>query len=72
VKIGEGNTNGNLDVYKSNNGHIIFNTFVNDGGLPSNQFTDKVMIKGNVVGQTKVSVKEVAGSTGDVDWTRVC
>jgi len=54
-------------AYEGKNGATItFNTLVNDGGAPSNQFTDRLLIHGNVQGTTIVNINDVSGSSGDL------
>jgi len=48
----------------SNGGSITFNTYLNDGGDWSRQFTDRLLVNGNVYGETLVHIKEVPGSPG--------
>lgn len=45
-----------LDDYHSNGGTISLNTVLNEGGPLSNQWTDRVLIRGNVSGTTLLTV----------------
>jgi len=43
---------------------ISLNTFLNEGGDLSNQRTDRLLINGNVQGETLLDIREMEGSTG--------
>jgi len=47
-----------------NGASITFNSLLNTGGASANQFTDRLLINGNVLGTTLINIKEVAGSPG--------
>ncbi|MEN3929446.1 autotransporter outer membrane beta-barrel domain-containing protein [Microvirga sp. W0021] len=53
--------NGN---YIGNNGRVVLNTLLNEGGSLANQSTDRLLINGNVTGTTNVSINLVTGSIG--------
>jgi len=47
--VGAGRLDGATDVYKAGNGaRISFNTYLNEGGELDNQFTDRLLVKGDV------------------------
>jgi len=65
LAIGEGELSGRTDVYKAgNNATISFNTYFNEGGALDNQFTDRLLINGDVSGITTLTVNAMAGSPG--------
>jgi len=52
-------------VYQAGSGaNVTMNTWLNPGGALANQFTDRLLINGDVVGQTVVHVVPAAGSPG--------
>ncbi len=52
-------------VYKAQgNARLYFNTYLNSGGTLQNQKTDRLLIHGDVEGNTIVHVQSVAGSLG--------
>ncbi|EJF78806.1 outer membrane autotransporter barrel domain-containing protein [Candidatus Bartonella washoeensis Sb944nv] len=56
---------GEGEVYKAQDGaHIYLNTYLNSGGSIENQQTDRVLIDGDVEGETIVHVQSVPGSPG--------
>jgi len=66
LRVGAGNPT-NLDTYNAGaNSWLEINTFVNAGGAPTNQFTDRLLVEGNVSGQTVMTIREVLGSTGAI------
>lgn len=50
--------------YTGNDGVVAVNTWLNDGGVLSNQYTDRLLINGDASGETLVQVKVVDGSVG--------
>ncbi|WP_019220124.1 autotransporter outer membrane beta-barrel domain-containing protein [Bartonella florencae] len=61
LKIG----NGTGVAYKAGDGaHIFLNTYLNSGGALDQQKTDRVLIHGDVSGETMLHVHAVAGSPG--------
>ncbi|MBB5073944.1 outer membrane autotransporter protein [Bartonella callosciuri] len=61
LRIGKGTG----EVYKAQNGaHIYLNTYLNEGGELKNQKTDRVLIHGDVSGETTVHVHGTSGSPG--------
>jgi len=64
LRVGAGNTGGNPSVYHAGNGaSITLNTLLNSGGA-GNQYTDQILIEGDVSGVTQLHINEVAGSPG--------
>jgi len=64
LRVGAGNP-GTLDVYNIGaNSHIEMNSFINAGGVYSNQYADQLLIDGNVGGKTLLKIHEMVGSTG--------
>ncbi|WP_455478062.1 autotransporter outer membrane beta-barrel domain-containing protein [Bartonella sp. B10] len=56
---------GSGDAYRAlDDAQIYLNTYLNSGGLLSNQKTDRVLIHGDVAGQTTVRVRPISGSPG--------
>ncbi|MEN3930494.1 autotransporter outer membrane beta-barrel domain-containing protein [Microvirga sp. W0021] len=51
-------------VYTANNATLRLNTLLNEGGALSNQFTDRLLVNGDVAGMTTVVVNPVVGSRG--------
>ncbi|WP_208438158.1 autotransporter outer membrane beta-barrel domain-containing protein [Bartonella taylorii] len=61
LRIGKGSDT----VYTAErDSHIYLNTYLNEGGAIENQRTDRVLIHGNVSGQTTVHVHAISGSPG--------
>jgi len=64
LTVGAGNP-GTADAYNIGaNSHIEMNTFINSGGIWTNQYTDRLFILGNVNGKTLLKINEMAGSSG--------
>jgi len=64
LRVGAGNP-ATLDVYNIDAySHIEMNSFINAGGGYSNQYTDQLLIDGNVNGKTLLKINEMIGSTG--------
>ncbi|WP_336294567.1 autotransporter family protein [Bartonella sp. CB169] len=56
---------GTGEVYKVSDGaHIYLNTYLNTGGSPDKQETDRILIHGDVSGISTVHVRPVSGSPG--------
>jgi len=66
LRVGAGDIDGaNSLVYQAKKGaRISLNTKLNEGGKLENQFTDRLLIEGDVAGQTLVDIKQMAGSQG--------
>jgi len=65
LQVGRGELGGNSAVYNAANGSsITFNTLLNDGGTLTNQFTDRLLIDGDVSGTTLVNIAAMPGSPG--------
>jgi len=63
--VGSGDTQGRTDVYRAQNGaSISLNVRLNEGGALGNQYTDRLLINGDVIGTTLIHVNAVAGSEG--------
>jgi|GEM_PF-659973 len=66
--VGSGDLSGNTAVWNATgNAVLTLNTYLNDGGIPTNQSTDRLLIEGDVSGQTYVNINPIAGSPGG--WT---
>jgi len=66
LRVGAGNPT-TFDTYNAgSNSWLEINTFINAGGAPANQFTDRLLVEGNVSGQTVLKIHEMVGSTGAV------
>ncbi|MHC5308460.1 hypothetical protein ACYSNS_14490, partial [Bartonella sp. LJL80] len=46
------------------NGNVTLNTYLNTGGSLSNQFTDRLLVNGDVTGTATVNIVTMAGSPG--------
>jgi len=67
LQVGRGNLDGKTAVYNATNGaSISLNTLLNAGGALSNQFTDRLLIEGDVSGTTLVNIAVAPGSTGSL------
>jgi len=64
LRVGAGNPGTNTVYNASGNASVTLNTFLNEGGAWSNQFTDRLLIEGDVSGQTTLFINEMPGSTG--------
>jgi len=63
--VGSGDTGGKPLVYQAgSNSRIVINTLLNAGGSIDQQFTDRVLINGDVSGTTRLVVNPVQGSLG--------
>ncbi len=50
------------DYTASGNARLLLNTRLNEGGTQLNQYTDRLVVNGNVTGTTMVSVNNVSGT----------
>ncbi|VVE72387.1 Adhesin BmaC autotransporter [Pandoraea captiosa] len=50
--------------YVGNNGTVALNTYLNEGGALSNQYSDRLLIQGSASGTTLLQIKPTSGSTG--------
>ncbi|QHE94366.1 autotransporter outer membrane beta-barrel domain-containing protein [Pandoraea fibrosis] len=50
--------------YVGNGGTVALNTYLNEGGALTNQYTDRLLIAGSASGTTLLQIKPVAGSPG--------
>ena len=57
--------------YTGTGGEIVLNTYLNEGGPLSNQFTDRVLIQGNAAGDTVVDVRNTGGQGGITSLTGI-
>ncbi|UVA79252.1 autotransporter outer membrane beta-barrel domain-containing protein [Pandoraea commovens] len=56
VTIGNGYTGGS--------GAVALNTYLNEGGALSNQYTDRLLIQGSAIGTTTLRIRPTTGSPG--------
>ncbi|WP_353193817.1 autotransporter outer membrane beta-barrel domain-containing protein [Pandoraea pnomenusa] len=50
--------------YSGSSGTLGLNTYLNEGGALTNQFSDRLLVKGGASGTTLLQIKPVAGSPG--------
>jgi len=64
LRIGAGDPGTHAVYNATGNASVTLNTLLNEGGDWSKQFTDRLLIEGDVSGQTVLKINEMPGSPG--------